>query len=268
MEQIDTQEASPVFPARVLRGARALLRRSGGRLIDGLLPPLCLACRRPVADADALCVACWSDLALIERPYCERLGTPFAYDLGPGALSAEAIAHPPPFARARAVALYKGVARDLVHGLKYRDRQEMATFLARMMARAGAELLTDDAVLVPVPLYYWRLWRRRFNQSALLATGIGKASGLPVELSALKRIRATRQQVGLSQRERERNVQGAFRVDQDGRSRIAGRRVVLIDDVLTTGATAQACTRALLRGGAASVDLLVFARVVGDDGTD
>ncbi len=252
--------------AGVVAGARTVRRR----VVDALLPPVCMACRRPVADSHALCVSCWSQLRLIDRPYCERLGTPFAYDLGPGALSAEAIANPPPYDRARAVAAYTGVARNLVHGLKYRDRQELARLLAGMMARAGRDLLCDGVVLVPVPLYYWRLWRRRFNQSALLAEGIAAAAGadVAVEAGALRRIRATRQQVGLSQSERSRNVQGAFRVADEHRVRIAGRRVVLIDDVLTTGATANACTRALTRAGAASVDVLVFARVVGGEVSD
>ncbi|PLX38639.1 MAG: amidophosphoribosyltransferase [Hyphomicrobiales bacterium] len=249
----------------VLRGTAV---RAFHRVVDAVLPPVCLACRRPVADVDALCSSCWSGLRLIERPYCERLGTPFAYDLGSGALSAAAIAEPPPFNRARAVAVYSGAARDLVHGLKYRDRHDVATYLARMMVRAGSELLDEDTVLVPVPLHRWRLWRRRFNQSALLAERIASTAHCRVEPAALVRIRATRQQVGLTCNERARNVQGAFRVDPDSRAAIDGRRVVLVDDVLTTGATVNACTRALLRAGAAEVDVLVFARVVGGEPTD
>ena len=232
---------------------------------DLLLPPVCMACRKPAANADGLCSSCWSRIRFIERPYCERLGVPFAYDLGTGALSADAIADPPPFERARAAAIFDDVARDLVHGLKYRDGTELATILARMMMRAGSELLADADLIVPVPLHRGRLWRRRFNQAAILAGRIAELSEVPVDPSLLQRVRATRHQVGLSLSERDANVRGAFRVDTDAKAEIAGRRILLIDDVLTTGSTAKASTRALLRAGAGCVDILVFARVVGPE---
>ena len=209
-----------------------------------------------------LCPACWSRLKLIERPYCARLGTPFAYDLGPGALSAEAIADPPPFDRARAVAVYDDVSRRLVHGLKYRDRLELARWMANWMARAGAGLIGDADIIVPVPLHRRRLWWRRYNQSALLAHVLAEVAGKPTSGDLLIRIRATAQQVGLSAEERDRNVRGAFRVGREGKAMIAGRRVLLIDDVYTTGATVRAATRALIRAGASAVDVLTFARVV------
>jgi len=130
------------------------------------------------------------------------------------------------------------------------------------MARAGLELLKDAAALIPVPLHWRRLWARRFNQSALLAQAISRETSVAVADTALKRIKATAQQVGLTQSERAENVQGAFRVPADRKAQVAGRNVVLIDDVLTSGATSDACARALLRAGARNVDLLVFARVV------
>jgi ComF family protein len=210
-----------------------------------------------------LCAACWSKLTFITRPYCERLGIPFAYDAGPGLLSLEAIADPPAYGRARAVAAYDGVAAKLVHALKYGDRLDLAPALGRWMANAGADVLKDADALVPVPLHWRRLWARRFNQSAALARAVGKARGLPVVRDALRRVKATPQQVGLSRSERALNVQGAFRVPVSGKAEVAGRRLVLVDDVLTSGATVDACARALLRGRAASVDVLVFARVVG-----
>ena len=236
--------------------------RSGLRpLLNLALPPLCPSCHEPVRDAGALCPACWSKLNFIARPYCERLGIPFAYDPGPGILSMQAIADPPAYARARAVVRFDEVARDLVHALKYGDRLDIAPTLGRWMANAGAELLDGADALVPVPLHWRRLWARRFNQSAALAQAISTVSDVPV-LTPLRRRRATPQQVGLSRSERAQNVQGAFRVPAAARAEVAGRRLVLVDDVMTSGATTDACTRALLRAGAAQVDVLVFARVV------
>jgi ComF family protein len=229
---------------------------------DLALPPLCIACEAPVAGHGGLCARCWGSLTLIERPYCDRLGTPFAYDLGPGALSAEAIATPPPFRRLRAVAGFGGVARDLVHALKYRDRLDLARWMSAWMARAGAELIADTDMVVPVPLHRVRLWWRRFNQAGELARQIAEITRKPYAPQVLKRVRSTPHQVGLSAAERQKNVRGAFQVAPDGRIAIAGRRVLLVDDVFTTGATVEAATRALLRGGAASVECLVFARVV------
>ncbi|MDR3372190.1 MAG: ComF family protein [Ancalomicrobiaceae bacterium] len=234
------------------------------RAIDWVLPPVCAACGAPVADPEALCGACWGALQFIERPYCERLGIPFGYDLGPGALSAEAIANPPPFGRARAAVIYAGPARDLIHALKYNDRPELAGLIGRMMARAGHEILADADLLVPIPLHRWRLLTRKFNQSALLAQAVGRASGVAVDLHALERIKATRPQVGLSGRDRQENVRGAFRVAAANQIRVAGRRVVLVDDAYTTGATIGAATRALQRAGVAQVDVLTFARATLD----
>ena len=164
---------------------------------------------------------------------------------------------------ARAVR-YDDVARKLVHGFKYSDRLNLAPMMGRWMARAGHELLADADALVPVPLHWRRLWRRRFNQSAALSRVISGLCGVPVLHDALKRVRATPQQVGLSKTQRVDNVQGAFRMAPDKNAAVAGRRLVLIDDVLTSGATVDTCARVLLRAGAAHVDVLVFARVVAD----
>ncbi|HZS63770.1 MAG TPA: ComF family protein [Xanthobacteraceae bacterium] len=228
---------------------------------DLALPPLCPACREPVKDG-GLCASCWARLSFISRPFCERLGIPFAYDPGPGVLSMEAIADPPSYQRARAAVAYDDVARALVHAFKYGDRIDLSPIIGRWTANAGRELLRDADGLVPVPLHWRRLWARRFNQSAALAQTIAAESGVPVLHDALKRIKATAHQVGLSRSERSSNVQGAFRVSPTGKAQIAGRRLVLVDDVLTSGATVDACARALLRAGAANVDVLVFARVV------
>jgi ComF family protein len=240
---------------------RNVLRTGLRPLLNLALPPLCPSCHEPVRDAGALCPACWSKLNFIARPYCERLGIPFAYDPGPGILSMQAIADPPAYARARAAVRFDAVARDLVHALKYGDRLDIAPTLGRWMANAGRELLEGADALVPVPLHWRRLWARRFNQSAALAQAISRLADVPV-VTPLRRVRSTPQQVGLSRSERAQNVQGAFRIPAAARAEVAGRRLVLVDDVMTSGATTDACTRALLRAGAAQVDVLVFARVV------
>ncbi|MBI4923673.1 MAG: ComF family protein [Devosia nanyangense] len=250
----------------VKTGIAGPLRRLGGMVLDQLYPPVCLACDRPVATADALCAECFRALRPITAPLCPVLGLPFEVSLGPEARSAEAIADPPPFDRARSAVVYNEVARALVGKLKYGDRPELARFCARLMARAGHELWGPDAVLVPVPLHRTRQFSRRYNQSTELARALSKLTGIPVDpLLAIRRKR-TRQQVGLSGDARHRNVAGAFAPHPDALARLRGRRVVLVDDVITTGSTVKAVTRALKSGGADRIDVVSFARVV--TGTD
>jgi ComF family protein len=248
--------AWPVHFKRAADAVRATLRTA----LDLALPPLCPVCREPI-EGRGLCPACWSKLSFITRPYCERLGIPFVYDPGPGILSMEAIADPPAYRRARAAVRFDEISRALVHALKYSDRLDLAPMMGRWVSHAGHELLAEADALVPVPLHWRRLWARRFNQSAMLAAAISAQSSVPIATGALKRVKPTPQQVGLSRSERAANVQGAFRVPPEGRSEVAGRRLILVDDVLTSGATVDGCARALLRAGAANVDVLVFARV-------
>ena len=247
-----------------VRRGTALLR-SGLRNVVGIVyPPSCIACQGATGEAQALCPACWGGIGFIERPYCERLGTPFAVDLGDGLVSPAAMVDPPVFARARAVCRFDGTARELVHRLKYGDRTDLALTLGRMMAQAGRELLPDADLIVPVPLHRTRLWSRRFNQAAALAQVLSRQSGVPLAPLGLARVKRTRQQVGLTRAQRADNLQGAFRVPAHVRPRIESRRILLVDDVLTTGSTANAAARALLRAGAREVDILTFARVVAD----
>ncbi|WP_244495014.1 ComF family protein, partial [Bosea sp. Root483D1] len=162
----------------------------------------------------------------------------------------------------RAACRFDGTARELVHRLKYGDRTELALMLGRMMAQAGRELIAEADLVVPVPLHRFRLWTRRFNQAAALAATIARQSKLPCAPQALARVKRTKQQVGLTRAQRAENLQGAFKVLPAMRPQIEGRRILLVDDVLTTGSTANAASRALLRGGASAVDILTFARVV------
>jgi ComF family protein len=251
--------AGIALPPQLRRVANAVLAVFRGAL-DLALPQLCPACREPI-EGRGLCPACWSKLSFISRPYCERLGIPFVYDPGPGILSMEAIADPPAYRRARAAVRFDEISRALVHALKYADRLDLAPMMGEWMSGAGRELLAEADALVPVPLHWRRLWARRFNQSAMLADAISAKSGIPVVSGALKRVKPTAQQVGLSRAERAANIQGAFRVPAEDRATVAGRRLILVDDVLTSGATVDGCARALLRAGAANVDVLIFARV-------
>jgi ComF family protein len=240
----------------------AIARGMSRTVIDQLYPPICPACETASETPDALCAECFAQLRPITAPLCPLLGLPFAVSIGPDALSAEALADPPPFARARSAVRYNDIARTLVSRLKYGDRPELARLLARLMVQAGHEFWAARPVLVPVPLHVRRLIARRYNQSGELAQAIGRITGLSVDTGLLRRHRRTRQQVGLSHDGRVRNVSGAFSAHPQALERLAGRPVVLIDDVYTTGATLKAATRALKRGGADHIDVLSFARVV------
>ncbi len=237
-------------------------RRATRVALDLFLPPRCLACGETVGEPGTLCGECWPNLTFLAPPMCAACGFPFEYDVGAGALCGACIRSSPPYDRARAVLRYDSHSRDLVIAFKHRDRTDAAPAYGRWMARAGAELLAEGGLIVPVPLHRRRLIARRYNQSAELAHALSRESGLHCAPDLLVRVRATPSQGRLSRTERERNVRGAFAVRPGRADAVANRRVVPVDDVLTTGATARACTRVLLRAGAAAVDVLTLSRVV------
>jgi ComF family protein len=255
-------EAAALSTVPIRQGLARRLRGLAGAALDLVYPPACAGCGVLLGSGAGLCPGCWSKLAFIERPYCEVLGTPFSHDLGPGILSADAIANPPPFERLRSVALYDDLARKLVHSLKYRDRTDLAPMMAGWMLRAGDGAVEAADVIVPVPLHRLRLIWRKFNQAAELSRALAALSGTPVLIDAVRRTKRTRRQIGLSPRARAENVRSAFSVTPEGREALFGRRVVLVDDVYTTGATVAAVTRALKRAGAADVTVLTFARAL------
>jgi ComF family protein len=258
MENFRPQPRKPFFTPLLVEKARRGLRHAA----DFLFPPACPGCGRRMAAHGALCQSCWTEVRFIERPYCEVLGLPFTHDLGAGFLSAQAIADPPVFARLRAVCAFEGTGRTLVHALKYRDHTELAPMMARWMARAGKELVEECDAIVPVPLHRWRLFSRRFNQAADLGRALSVLTGRPMLADALRRRRRTAQQVGLDRAAREANMKGAFEVAHQGKSDLFGKRILLVDDVYTTGATVSAATRALKRAGATNVDVLTFAMAI------
>jgi ComF family protein len=239
------------------------VRAAGRAALDLVLPPLCLNCRAAVAEPQSVCAACWNELRFLGPPHCAQCGIPFPHDLGGGVKCAACIARAPPFALARAALAYDDASRDLILGFKHADRLETTPLFGRWMAAAGREALDGADMLVPVPLHWRRLIARRYNQAAELAHALSALSGVRVDTAALTRAKPTRSQGEMpSARARMKNVAGAFAVAKAERARIAGRKVVLVDDVLTTGATLTACTKVLLRAGAASVSFVTLARVV------
>ena len=217
------------------RGLVAALRRAQRSVLDLFLPPVCLGCDQRLTEHDALCPACWRRIDFIRAPLCDRLGIPLAYDTGGVMLSAAALADPPDYGRARAVACFDGLMRDLIHGLKFSDTHDARRLFGRWLANAGEDLLRDADIIVPVPLAWSRLLSRRYNQAQILAQAAGEISGRPVVAQALIRKRRTDAQVGLTRAARRRNVSGAFVVPPRARAAIAGKAIVLIDDVITTG---------------------------------
>jgi len=237
------------------------LKRSLSFALDALFPHCCPVCSELVQGEGGLCLSCWQKLDLISAPYCERLGVPLHYELGPNAWSAAALVNPPDYERARAAALYNGPAQELVKRFKFYGEIRLSKFLAGCMLNPGAELVTAESILVPVPLHSSRLRERTYNQSALLTREIQKHLGGQSLLDGLVRTRKTNQQVGLKRGARTANVKGAFEVSEHFLAKVSGAHVVLVDDVLTTGATVEECTRVLKAAGAKQVDVLVFALV-------
>ncbi len=237
--------------------------RLGRSVLDLLFPPLCMMCRTRVAEPGALCPACWSNISFLEGAMCETCGLPFELDPGAGTRCAGCLTRPPAFDSARSVMRYDDFSRGPILALKRADRHDVVPGFARWLERAGRGLIQDADVIVPVPLHPVRLWMRRFNQSALLARAVAKRAGKNFEPMALSRIRSTPSQGEMpSAAARRKNVRGAFRADPARIKAIANRNVLLVDDVLTTGATVDACARALKRAGAAKVSVLTLARVV------
>lgn len=227
------------------------------QVLDLFLPPRCVACEKIVTQHNTLCSSCWDAAPFISAPLCQCCGRPFTVDIPPTALCLDCALRRPPFHQARTVFAYDDFARKMVLPFKHGDRCDLAPILAQWMIRAAPELIANSDLVVPVPLHWFRLFRRRYNQAALLAHEISKQTGIPVRAQALKRIRATRPQGHLSRLARQQNLKGAFTCPLN----LQDKSILLIDDVLTTGTTVLNCTRALHQSGAKAVNILTIARV-------
>jgi len=251
----------------VLRQAANKLAAIGRSALEILLPPQCLACRSIVERPGLLCARCFAEAHAIAPPFCRSCGVPLTAATGVSGLAevdlacGRCLTDPPVFARARSVFIYESVAQRLVTDLKYRDRLEGRASFGTWLARAGGEFVLRADLIVPVPLHYLRLVRRRYNQAAILAGALAQAADRKLGVDALKRTRSTTSQTGLTAEARASNVRGAFAMRPKWAQAVKGAQIVLVDDVLTTGATANACARALLKAGAAEVSVLTLARV-------
>ena len=229
-------------------------------ILDALLPPLCPAMGETVGQAGTISARAFAALQFIDDPVCAACGAPFAYEVGEGALCGACLADPPAFDRARAAVAYDDESHGLVVAFKHSDRTDLAPLFARWMARAGGSLISPQSLLAPVPLHWRRLFARRYNQAATLAIEINRIAGGVAAPMLLEKKRPTPPQKALSAEQRKRNVRGVFAVREGERTRLRGAHVVLIDDVLTTGATLSSAASTLRRAGAARVDAIVLAR--------
>ena len=249
----------PKVGGAVLSGWIEAGRNAGLLLLNAVLPPQCLACSAIVEKPGHLCSSCFARFTFITPPHCGICGLPIDQAITDDLICGACVVERPSYGRARAVFLYDDHSRQLVLKLKHGDRTDMAVHLAKWMHRSGAELISGADVIVPVPLHRLRLVSRTYNQSALLARALGEIAAKRFAADALTRAKSTASQGGLSRAQRRRNVAGAFAVSRPGA--VEGKHVLLIDDVLTSGATANACSLALFQAGARSVDVLVLARV-------
>jgi ComF family protein len=251
-----------MWDGALLHGTRALLKRA----VDAVLPSRCLGCGEELAAAGGLCAPCWSTLAFIGPPWCRICGRPLPHTAVSDPVCLKCQDEPPPFDRARSALRYDARSSRLVLGFKRGARFEGVEAFSRWLARAAADLLPETDLILPVPLHRSRLLTRGFNQSAVLAKALAKVVDKPWSPSVLLRHRATRSQQGLQAHERAANItERSFRVRPRRVPAVDGKRVLLVDDVLTTGATLAACTAVLRRAGAATVDVVTLTRVVRDE---
>lgn len=234
----------------------------GGMLLNFLMPPRCFVTGEAVAEQGALSPELWRALRFVTGTQCQQCGVSMPESYAEDMICGACHAYPPPYHRARAILHYDDASKRMILGFKHGDKTHMAKPLAAWMARVGAELIHDCDVIIPVPLHPFRLFRRRYNQAALLAQNIARQTGKPLDLKTLQRTRHTKVQGHLSGKDRHKNIKGAFALLENNTDKIKGKKILLIDDVYTSGATVKECARVLLLGGAVQVDILTLAKVM------
>lgn len=240
-----------------------VLMRLLAHSLDLLFPPQCGLCRKLITESGSICSECWQKLNFITTPYCRQCGYPYEYDMGAEAQCAACMAETPQYHGHRSVLYFDEASKKLVHDLKYHDKALLLEMFGRWLGQiAPGWLALEGVILVPVPLHRWRLWRRKYNQSALLAKTLAAQKGIGVEYDLLQRVKHRPPQVGLTRRQRLTNTRGVFRVNPKMTAKLKGRPVILIDDVMTTGATLNACARTLKKAGSGRVYCLTLARMV------
>ncbi len=248
----------PVKENVLSRPLFGLLRKS----VDMLLPERCYSCGDIVGTSGGLCPTCWDKISFIGDPMCQRCGRPFEFDVAGEMECGDCLRHAPIYEKARSCMVYDEDSRSLVLAFKHADRVDMAPALAGWLQRAGGDVLTGADFIAPVPLHWTRLWSRKFNQSAELARHLALKTGKTYAPEIIRRKRRTPSQANLRAKARAKNVRGAFSVSKKSAVKITGKRILLIDDVMTTGSTLNACAGVLLWAGADAVDVLTLARVV------
>ncbi len=231
-------------------------------LLDVILPPRCGGCGEPVDETPGLCGECWSRLTFITHPFCEQCGFPFELEIQGELLCGPCLKSPPPYTKLRSVFCYEEKSKDLILRFKHGDATHLTPLLVTWMARTSEDLLQETDLILPVPLHWVRLMKRGYNQAALLARGLSKKTGIPYVPDILKRVRSTVSQGHLSSVERRKNVSRAFCVRETARRKLLEKRVLLVDDVFTSGATVTECVKALKKSGVNDVFVLTLARVV------
>ena len=241
---------------------KTIIRPVAKRLLDIVYPPHCISCGVDIDKNGNVCAKCWGDISFITDPQCNVCGFPFDFEMQEGSICAGCTKNMPHFSKARAVFLYDDSSYRMITSFKYNDRVENRLAYARWMVRAGAGMLHEADLIIPVPLHFFKLIMRQYNQAALLAHELAKIVDKQVLANAITRKKYTKTQAVFSHKGRFKNIKGAFQINPKYQNLIANKKILLVDDVITTGATANECAKILLKSGAGRVELLTLAKTL------
>jgi ComF family protein len=238
------------------------MKPAAKHLLDIIYPPHCISCGDIVSENGNICPDCWGDINFITDPQCEICGFPFDFEVMAGSICAGCAKKPPSFSRARAVFLYDDASSSMVTSFKYSDRVENRAAYARWMARVGRDIITEVDFIIPVPLHFFKLLTRKYNQAALLSHEIARIADKEVLARAIIRKKYTKTQAAFSHKGRFKNIGGAFKINPKYQQILYGKKILLVDDVVTTGATADECAKVLRKAGVERVELLTLAKTL------